>query len=195
DVVVALDDVGLAGADGRDRQRLERLCRYLARPPLAQERLALHPDGRVRLGFKAAWKDGTHAVLRDPLDFIARLAALVPPPRFHMVRYHGVLAAHAAVRAEVVPGREPPSPPPQLPLFRAATARLEPRPPSRHPWAWLLRRVFAVRVSVCPRDGSDARICVAELAIKPDDRARAVEGQPPRARRPPHPTAPAGQLK
>src|SRR5690606_25101585 len=68
--------------DGRDRQRLERLCRYLARPPLAQERLALHPDGRVRLGFKAAWKDGTHAVLLDPLDFIARLAASFHRPDF-----------------------------------------------------------------------------------------------------------------
>jgi hypothetical protein len=52
--------------DGRDRKRLERLCRYLARPPLSQERLSLHPDGRVRLGFKAPWKDGTHAVLLDP---------------------------------------------------------------------------------------------------------------------------------
>lgn len=181
--------------DGRDRQRLERLCRYLARPPLAQERLALHPDGRVRLGFKAAWKDGTHAVLLDPLDFIARLAALVPPPRFHMVRYHGVLAAHAAVRAEVVPGREPPSPPPQLPLFEAREAPLEPPPPSRHPWAWLLRRVFAVEVSVCPREGCEGRMRVVEIAIKPDDVARALEGQPPRARPPPNPKVSAGQLK
>jgi hypothetical protein len=73
--------------DGRDRKRLERLCRYVARPPLNQERLELHGDGRVRLAFKAAWKDGTHAVLLDPLDFIARLCALVPPPRFHMLRY------------------------------------------------------------------------------------------------------------
>ncbi len=53
--------------DGRDRARLERLCRYVARPPLSQERLSMHPDGRVKLSFKAAWKDGTHAVLLDPL--------------------------------------------------------------------------------------------------------------------------------
>ncbi|MBX3252064.1 MAG: transposase [Myxococcales bacterium] len=52
--------------DGRDRKRFERLCRYVARPPLSQDRLELHPDGRVRLAFKAAWKDGTHAVLLDP---------------------------------------------------------------------------------------------------------------------------------
>src|SRR5690349_16123493 len=68
--------------DGRDRNRLERLCRYIARPPLAQERLERHHDGRLRLGFKAPWKDGTHAVVLDPLDLIGRLCALVPPPRF-----------------------------------------------------------------------------------------------------------------
>lgn len=121
--------------DGRDRRRLERLCRYLARPPLSQQRLSLHPDGRVRLAFKAPWTDGTHAVL---LDFIARLAALVPPPRFHLLRYYGVLASHAAARAEVVPGREPPSTPPQLPIYEPND---EPplAPPTCHPWACLLK--------------------------------------------------------
>lgn len=68
----------------RHHPRRERLCRYLLRPPLAQDRLALEPDGRVRLAFKAAWKGGTHAVLLDPLDLMARLCALVPPPRSHM---------------------------------------------------------------------------------------------------------------
>ncbi|KIG12836.1 hypothetical protein DB30_00954 [Enhygromyxa salina] len=38
--------------------------------------------------FKRAWKDGTHAVVLEQLDFIARLVALIPPPRFHMLRYH-----------------------------------------------------------------------------------------------------------
>jgi hypothetical protein len=179
--------------DGRDRARLARLCRYLARPPLAQERLSLHPDGRVRLGFKAAWKDGTHAVLLDPLDFIARLAALVPPPRFHMLRYHGVLAAHAAARAKVVPGREPPSPPPQLLLFEPSEALFEP-PASRHPWSWLLRRVFAVDVSICPVEGCGGRMRVVEIATTPDDVARVLDGQPARSRAPPPPDVAPAQL-
>lgn len=46
-------------------------------------------------------------VLLDPLDLVGRLFALVPPPRFHMVRYHGVLAGNAKARPGVVPGREP----------------------------------------------------------------------------------------
>ncbi|MCP4240350.1 MAG: hypothetical protein GY772_07275, partial [bacterium] len=66
--------------DGGDRPQLERLCRYIARPPLSLERLEQHPDGRARIRFKNAWKDGTHAVLLEPLDFISRLCALIPPP-------------------------------------------------------------------------------------------------------------------
>ena len=174
--------------DGRDRKRLERLCRYVARPQLNQERLELHPDGRVRLAFKAAWKDGTHAVLLDPLDFIARLCALVPPPRFHMLRYHGVFAAHSSARAEVVLGREP-EPPPQLPLFAPADlAPLAPPAPqaSRHPWAWLLRRVFAVDVTTCPVPGCGGRMRLVEIAKHPDDIARVLSSEGPlRARDPP----------
>jgi hypothetical protein len=183
--------------DGRDRKRLERLCRYLARPPLSQERLELHGDGRVRYRFKAAWKDGTHAVLLDPLDFIARLCALIPPPRFHMLRYHGVLAAHSSVRAEVVPGREPAPAPPQLPLFAASDVvpLAPPPPPSRHPWDWLLKRVFAVDVSVCPVPGCEGRMRVVEIATSPDDMARvlAKSARDPPEPRPPRPPRP-GQL-
>ncbi len=41
--------------------------------------------------FGTRWRDGTTHVAFEPVDFVARLAALVPPPRFHLVRYHGVL--------------------------------------------------------------------------------------------------------
>ena len=113
----------------------------------------MHPDGRVRLSFKAAWKDGTHAVLLDPLDFIGRLCALIPPPRVHMIRYHGVLAGRASARAEIVPGRAPAPVDAQLPLFMPSDLPpLEPPPPpSRHPWPWLLKRVFAVDIESLPR--------------------------------------------
>ena len=89
--------------DGRDRERVERLCRYLGRPPIAQERLSLRADGRVQYVMKKPWRDGTRALVFEPLDLIARLCAMVPPPGFHMIRFHGVLAGHAADRAEVVP--------------------------------------------------------------------------------------------
>jgi hypothetical protein len=111
----------------RDRQRLERLSRYVARPPIAQDRLELTADGRCRYDFRHAWKNGVHVVVLDPLDFIARLCALIPPPRFHMLRYHGVLAAHAKARPEVVPGPvSVPTEPMQMPLsLDSAAAELD----------------------------------------------------------------------
>jgi len=78
---------------GRDRARIERLCRYAARPPLATERLERMPDGRLLYRLRHRFRDGTTHVVFEPIDFVAKLAALVPPPRFHMVRYHGLCGA------------------------------------------------------------------------------------------------------
>lgn len=75
-----------------ERKKLERLCRYVARPPLALERLSRDGDGLVVHELKRPFRDGTTEILFEPLDFLARLAALVPRPRSHLIRYHGVLA-------------------------------------------------------------------------------------------------------
>jgi len=60
---------------------------------MATERLSLLPDGRVLYALKNRWRDGTTHVAFEPVDFVARLAALVPPPRFHLVRYSGLCGA------------------------------------------------------------------------------------------------------
>ncbi len=70
----------------------EALLRYVRRPPIAQERLELRPDGLVRITLKKAYADGTIAVDMDPLSLLCRLATSVPPPRRHTIRYSGVLA-------------------------------------------------------------------------------------------------------
>ena len=106
----------------------------------------------------------------DPLDFISRLVALIPPPRFHMLRYHGVLAAHAKARGEVVPEPEP-AEPRQLHLAAVPEPRAESKR-SQHPWAYLLRRVFAVDVMVCPRCRGPMKLL--KIAKEPDAIARAL---------------------
>jgi hypothetical protein len=80
-----------------DRGRLERVCRYILRPPISHDRLSLLDDGRVRVELKTPWRDGTRYLVFHPLDFIARLVPLVPPPWANQIRYHGVLAPHARV--------------------------------------------------------------------------------------------------
>jgi len=90
----------------RNRLRLERLCRYAARPPVATHRLSLLPDGRLLYRLRHRWRDGTTHVIFEPLDLLSMLAALVPPPRFNVVRYHGILVPAAALRPLVVPESE-----------------------------------------------------------------------------------------
>ncbi|MBM3359334.1 MAG: hypothetical protein FJY54_16610 [Betaproteobacteria bacterium] len=89
----------------RERARLERLCRYITRPAIANERLKRDGSGDVVLRLKSAWRDGTTHIRMSPLEFMQRLAALVPRARLHLIRFHGVLAPHAKLRAAVVPRR------------------------------------------------------------------------------------------
>jgi hypothetical protein len=62
-------------------RRFERLARYISRPAVSEQRLSLTPKGNVRYRLKTPYRDGTTHVIFQPLDFIARLAALVPKPR------------------------------------------------------------------------------------------------------------------
>ena len=95
---------GVASGVGQ-RERLERICRYVSRSAVAHERLSLTPAGQVRYALKSAYRDGTTHVIFEPLDFLARLAALVPKPRVNLTRFHGVFAPHHRLRSQIVPGR------------------------------------------------------------------------------------------
>ena len=68
------------------RKKLEHFCRYLARPAVSEKRLALTRNARVRYELKTPYRDGTTHVIFEPLDFMARLAALVPKPRVNLTR-------------------------------------------------------------------------------------------------------------
>jgi hypothetical protein len=155
-----------------DRSRLERLCRYAARPALAGERLSRRDDGLLVYRLRHRWRDGTTHLLLEPRELVERLAVLVPPPRFHLVRYHGILAPAAGRRDRVVPA------PPRRKVDGGASSRRDgdaappcervPRgddapapPPRRVPWADLLARVFAVDALRCPRCGETMRVLAA----------------------------------
>ncbi len=91
-----------------DRDGLERLCRYGARPPFSLERISVLQDARVAYRLRKPRRNGaTHLVL-TPVHFLARIASLVPPPRFPLLRLSGVLAPRSSWRAAVVPKRAEP---------------------------------------------------------------------------------------
>ena len=88
-----------------DRLGLERLCRYAMRPPFALQRLSQGPDGRLVYRMKRP-RGGSLFLLLTPDELLARLATLVPPPRVHGLRYHGVFAPNSKARRRVVPKLE-----------------------------------------------------------------------------------------
>jgi hypothetical protein len=136
-----------------DRAALERLARYVLRPPIASERLERLGDGRILYRMRHPWRDGTTHIVFQPAELMARLAALVPPPRAHEIRYHGILGPAATWRDHVVPA-------PSTPADRGdARGHGEHRVPraQRIAWAELLAHVFATDALRYPRCGSRMR--------------------------------------
>jgi hypothetical protein len=167
------------GAEAEQREKLERLTRYVSRPPVSVERLDLTAQGQVRYRLKRPYRDGTTHIVLEPLDFIARLAALVPPPRVHLTRFHGVFAANAALRAAITPAA------------RGAGAQKRPAAPEqptpedvRLNWARRLKRVFGIEIEQCARCGGRLQVIASieepELIerILAHRRERGDEGMP-----------------
>ncbi len=112
---------------------------------------------------KTPWADGTTALLLSPQELLEKLAALVPPPRLHLIRYHGVLAPASADRAQIVPG---PSALTAASDDGVCDGGCGPADnPGRHrhrvEWARLLARVFQIEVTVCPACGGTMKIIAA----------------------------------
>ena len=134
-----------------DRAGLERMARYLARPPVATDRLTRLDDGRLELQLKRPWRDGTTAFVFTPHELIERLVALVPRPRAHLTRYFGIFAPAFAARAEIVPAGGPKVPRPRARADDDHDPPTAPVPRRRFPWASLIWRVFLKDVLECAR--------------------------------------------
>jgi hypothetical protein len=155
--------------EAHDRKRLEQLCRYITRPALSDERIQLNAAGQVELKLKTPWRDGTTHLVMSPLEFMQRLAALVPRPRLHLIRYHGVLAPNARLRPLVVP--QEPSAQAQAATEAAVAAACEAETvqaqPRRISWARLLKRVFDIDMQHCPNCGGGELKIIAAILERP----------------------------
>ncbi len=140
----------------RDRPRLERICRYVFRGPIAQDRLFQTKDGRVEYVLRTPFKDGTRSVLFEPLQFIEKLAALVPRPRAHLVTYHGVLAPAAEWRQDIVPTPNSPRTDCARPKKIQASNPIPHK--RRYEWAELMHRVFEIQVLLCPHCQGERKV-------------------------------------
>lgn len=126
-----------------NRDRLQKLCKYLLRPPIAEDRLKKLNNGEILFEMKTTWGDGTRAILFKPLELIEKLMAIIPQPRIHQVRFHGILAPSATDREKVVPSKADIQI--QREMFEKTPAKKKPR----LNWAELLRRTFQIDMNEC----------------------------------------------
>ena len=142
-------------ARANERDKLERLCRYITRPPVSTKRLSITRNGRVRYELKTPWRNGTTHVIFEPLDFISRLVSLIPKPRVNLTRYHGVFAPNSKSRAKITPAKRGKR---KLACFADETDQTPAEKRASMTWAQRLKRVFDIDIETCDKCGGDVRI-------------------------------------
>ena len=182
-------------AKADERKKLERLCRYIARPAVSEKRLSRwhHACDRSCASCARGISASLHVIF-EPLDFIAKLAALVPKPRVNLTRFHGVFAPNSKHRIQVTPAKRGKG------KKTHATDELSDQTAiQRHAamtWAQRLKRVFDIDIETCPECGGAAKViaCIEDpVVIKKilthlDEKAAVTETiRLPECRAPPQP--------
>lgn len=150
-------------AKSNQRDKVERLCRYIARPAVSTQRMERLANGKISYELKTPYKNGTTHVIFEPLDFIARLSALVPKPRHHLTRFHGVFAPNSKHRATVTGEAK------EKQVQSTATessADCEERR-GKMSWAMRLKRVFNIDITICRHCQGSVRIiaCIDDVQV------------------------------
>jgi hypothetical protein len=167
--------------EGWDRDGLERLVRYCARPPFALERLEASGADRLVYHLSKPGPDGRTDLTLTPLELIDRLAALIPPPRLHRHRYHGVLAPNAPLRAAVTAlARESAATPDQPAVAEPLAGEGHWRSPARYLWAMLIARIYETFPLSCPQCGTEMRLIAFVTDTASVTRILAHIGEPTR---------------
>lgn len=160
----------------RDRGRLERLCKYILRPAICNERMQRLESGEVLLTLKKRWNDGTFAKLFQPQDLISKVIALLPAPGTNLVRFHGQFAPGARWRPVIT----------AVAAAKRKQASASRDEQQRHRcifWDLLMKRSFAIDALACECGGRRELIAVIEhkptvRKILEHDRDQVVDQSP-----------------
>lgn len=146
-------------AKAHQRDKLERLCRYISRPPVAAHRLSLTSSGKVCYELKTPYSDGTTHVVFEPLDFISKLAALVPSPRVNLTRFHGVFASNSQYRSVIIIKKADKKPKEDL--------KTEAEKRRSMTWSARLKRAFNIDINICEACGGAVKViaCIDDPAV------------------------------
>jgi hypothetical protein len=161
-----------------ERDRLEKLLRYLGRGSISNEKISLDKDGNVLYELKKSYDGATHALF-SPQEFIEKLASIIPPVFKHQVNYYGCLSSHHKMRPLIVKAQAFPETPainaaestlglPEEGLMQeSAPAIAIKRKAAYIPWAELLKRAFEVDLTVCPCCHGRLRVIAAVIRSEP----------------------------
>ena len=180
------------------RAKLERLCRYISRPAVAEKRLSLTPNGNVRYQLKTPYRDGTTHVIFEPLDDIETCPACGGAVRIIACIEHPAviekILTHLDVKAadSEVPRLPPCRAPPQRRPVRLSEFLNDDSPGAAPPAAlprWRLARWPATRRrprrQTRGRGGSGHRVGAQRLVVSQiDGRPQAPTDARRRCRRP-----------
>ncbi|MBF0367453.1 MAG: transposase [Oligoflexia bacterium] len=138
-----------------DRVGLEELCRYVARPALSNSRISEDEQGNIIYALKIPYTDGTTHLKFTIEEFIVALVALIPPPRVHLVRYHGLLGPNCKDRKKVIPIQS---------KAKEPKKESDHYPPKEYwiKWDKLYQRVFKKDALICTKCGGTMKI-VADI--------------------------------
>ncbi len=153
-------------AKRHQRDKLERLCRYISRPAVSTQRLSLTHRGKVRYELKTPYRDGTTHVIFEPLDFMLRLASLVPKPRVNLRRFHGVFAPNHKWRGEIT-GQAKKQSQAETQTTDVSELKTEGERRALMTWAQRLKRVFNIDIEACEACGGKMKVvaCIEEPAV------------------------------
>ncbi|MCP4494354.1 MAG: IS91 family transposase, partial [Gammaproteobacteria bacterium] len=182
-------------AQAWERDKLERLCRYISRPALSEKRLSLTSGGNIRYQLKTPYSDGTTHVIFEALDFISKLASVVPKPRVNLTRFHGVFVGmphhpNSKHRILVTPARRG-----KGGQKDSGQEKTTDEYHSAMTWAQRLKRVFNIDVGICSHCGGSVKViaCIEDQQVIDNilshlmkkDRQPLPPGALPEARAPP----------
>jgi hypothetical protein len=142
------------------RDKLERVCRYISRPAVSVHRLSLTQQGKIRYELKTPYRNGTTHMIFEPLDFISKLAALVPVPGANLTRYHGLFAPNSQYRGEIINR-------PNDSKMSEKKVRTEGEKRAAMSWAQRLKRAFNMDIETCEVCGGAAKViaCIEDPVV------------------------------
>lgn len=158
-----------------ERDRLEKLLRYLGRGPVSHERISLDGDGNILYELKSSYDGATH-VMFSAIEFIEKLASIIPPSYRHQVNYYGCLSSHNKLRPKIVGSlaRESTNDASSQQECQNHVGIVEesdsPSAPRYIPWAELLKRTFGIDLSICPQCGGKVRVIAAIMGTEAVDK-------------------------